>query len=140
MLKARYSAIVLTDASRRDLLMAITHLLMPLLENKWQMQNSPPAGVEPENLPHHMTICLGELPLEQKDLIGTNQQMVATHWGQNDQAAAVRVRCDIASTNETKHITAAISPIGKPFHSNYITEWVKLEKEVLLSGIVKEVA
>jgi len=103
------------------------------------MQNVPPPGVPPELLPHHMTITPGQpLPPDMRDLLGTTQDMVAYMWGQNEQAAAVAVRSAVRSTNKQPHITVAISPIGKPFHSNNITDWEPIS-EIQLKGKVEEV-
>lgn len=137
--KVLYSAIVLDGVERQKLVSALKERLEPLLQQGWKMQNSPPPGVPPEILPHHMTIIPGQpLPPDMRDLIGTKQQMTAYMWGQNEQAAAVAVRSSVHSTNAQPHITVAVSPIGKPFHSNNITEWEPIS-EIQLSGIVEEV-
>jgi hypothetical protein len=137
--KVLYSAIVLNGVERQKLTDVLKDRLEPLLRQGWKMQNSPPPGVEPEVLPHHMTIVPGQpLPPDMRDLIGTKQDMVAYMWGQNEQAAAVAVRCGVRSTNAQPHITVAVSPIGKPFHSNNIKEWEPIS-EIQLSGIVEEV-
>lgn len=136
-MRIRYSAVVLEPESRVLLIEKLQEKLQPLLEQGWQMKNRPPAPEE--KLPHHMTMTMGSLPIAMKDLVGSSQQLIAVKWGQSDKAAAVQVETSVPSNNDVKHITVAISPTGKPFHSNEITEWVDIDP-IPLIGKIEEVA
>lgn len=135
-----YSGIILDEESRERLVKELGSLLEPLIKESWLLQNKP--GLEAEPLPHHHTLIFGQgLPEDLKKFLGTEQELVAHKWGHSDKAAAVMVRCDLRSANKIPHVTVAISPSGKPFHSNDIPEsnWVSLEREIRLTGIVQEV-
>ena len=132
----RYTGIVLDEDSRQRLIQVLQDKLQPLLDQGWQMSNRPPAPLE--QLPHHMTMWLGQAPLEFRHLLDTDRFLVAEKWGQSDKAAAVVVRTNVRCTNVIPHITMAISPIGKPFHSNEIKEWIDIEP-IALTGKIKEV-
>ena len=136
---ARYSGIILHDQSRQILLDYFQEFLRPLLAAGWQTQNRPAFGLMPEQLPHHMTIVTSALPENMKDLIGTEQKLTVFRWGESDQAAAVAVRTSIFSMAKIPHITMAISPIGKPYHSNLIQNWQDLDEELELIGIIEEI-
>lgn len=139
--KVLWSGIQIDATERAKLNRAMAQRLQPLLQEGWQQANKPPPGVPPEELPDHMTIvAMKELPPEMKSLLGTVQQMRIVAWGQNDQAAAVQVESVVKSMNATPHITMAVSPIGKPFHSNNIVDWEPLppNEQITISGTVVE--
>jgi hypothetical protein len=88
---------------------------------------------------HHMTICLGELPENLKDLKGKKQTLKITKLGKSDKAIAFGVETDL-SKNKIPHITVAINTsIGaKPKDSNEIQEWEDIEPFTVV-GYVDEV-
>jgi tRNA nucleotidyltransferase (CCA-adding enzyme) len=87
-----------------------------------------------------MTICLGELPNDLKSQINQKVELVAYEIGFSEKAIAVKVS-GFYSKNEISHITLAVNRLagGKPFDSNKIKDWVKLEKNIELSGFVQEI-
>jgi len=91
-----------------------------------------------ERIAHHMTIKLGSLP---EGLVkGTRVKIVATEIGKIEgKVIAVKVKTNIESYNDTKHITLAVNRNngGKPFMSNNITEWTPIDK-IELVGIISE--
>ena len=117
-----YSAIVLTEQDRQNLLAQLTSLIPP----GWEV------------IAHHMTICMGPLihPKESKRLKGhdysafgepgTPHVLRVTEVGMDDRAMAVKVDSPAMTQNEKKggfaHITIAVNRAGggKPFHSNKI--------------------
>lgn len=134
-----YTGIILDEASRKLLVEKVWEHLEPLLAKGWVLHNN---GKPPSKLPHHMTIVFGKsLPPEQAHLLGTVQPMTVFMWGESDKAAAVAVRSPVQSANDIPHITVAVSPTGKPFHSNMIEpdQWILLDDEFTLTGTVEEV-
>lgn len=88
---------------------------------------------------HHMTISLGELLANLKDLKGKRQTLRITKLGKSDRAIALGVDTNL-SMNKIPHITMAINTaIGaKPKDSNAITDWEDIEPFNLV-GYVDEV-
>jgi hypothetical protein len=86
-----------------------------------------------------MTICLGPLPENLKDLKGKKQTLRITKIGKSEKAIAFGIETDL-SLNKIPHITVAINTsIGaKPKDSNDITEWEDIEPFVVY-GRVDEV-
>lgn len=77
---------------------------------------------------HHMTMHLGRLKEEQYNLRGITKEATVTHVGVlEDLVVAFKIETDIPSVNEHKHITLALSEKGKPFMSNKIEDWKKVE-------------
>ena len=141
-----YSGIILDQPGMNGTLgQALQEYIAPLISQAWITHNRVP-GPGNELLPHHFTIAAKPLPEDMKSFINEPAQITCTHWGQNELAAAVLVECynhEIGKIPKLdpgpKHITVAISPLGKPFHSNQITEWHPLPKEIHVTGIIREI-
>jgi len=69
--------------------------------------------------------------------IGQNVSLKAISFGKSEKSMAIQV-VGVKSDNTIPHVTIAVSPIGKPKDSNEISIWNSLEKEIKISGIVKE--
>ena len=90
---------------------------------------------------HHMTMLFGK---NKNDLvknyidtnIGETVDLMAVAIGVSDDAIAVQIQSSVPSDNKIPHVTIATPPRGKPFKSNLITDWKKLETPIKLSGII----
>ncbi len=90
---------------------------------------------------HHMTIQLGQLPLDMREeLIGRNITLKVESLGIDDVVIAVGVS-GCYSKNNNPHITLAVNRVkgGKPRMSNEIYSWKPYKGELILTGIVKEI-
>jgi hypothetical protein len=94
---------------------------------------------------HHMTICLGELPIIYKNYINEEIELTVTHFGMNNSVLAVKVdgfftlsRKGNEINNRKPHITIATSLSSSPKESNYIEDWVEITP-FKIKGIVKEI-
>lgn len=123
--KPLYYAVVLDDESRNKLLASI-----PVPEG-WQ------------KIAHHMTIIFnpqGKSELLDKTIqnLGKEVSLKVVEFGSSEDAIAVKVECEIPSSNLIPHITIAIPPRGKAVNSNKITSWNKIDaiKDLNLKGIV----
>lgn len=118
-----YSAVVLDEVSREKLINAFQQYI--------------PEGWEV--VAHHMTMTMGELPEEWKGYLGEEVTLIVEDFGMDDKVAAVGVS-GFHTKNAKAHITLAVNRAngGKPFLSNKLTDWNKVEK-LLLNGIVTEV-
>jgi predicted kinase len=123
--KILYSAIVLDNPSRSNLLI--------------KLGDNIPEGWEV--IAHHLTVAFGKgFPEDLKERLGGNVELNATHFGTSDLAIAVMVN-GFPVENKIPHITLAVNRKegGKPFDSNKITNWVKLDKEIKLNGVATEI-
>ena len=127
--RVTYSAVVLTDDSRETLLDAIGEQI----PEGWKV------------IAHHMTIIFAKpLPELVKDKLDDTVSLFAYEIGVSEKALAVKVKGFPAFENDgitpkkIPHVTVAVSPIGKPVDSNFITEWKPLDQEIELTGTVKE--
>ena len=123
-----YTAIILNKNSRKKLL----NLIGDLIPEGWDI------------IAHHITINLGEAPLELKDYLDVVVRFTLKEFGVSDKAIAVSVEFfnnEIKSKNEKPHITIAVNRSigGKPYDSNKITKWYKIDKKIILSGRLEEV-
>ena len=86
---------------------------------------------------HHMTICLGELPLHLKMRgdIGKEVELHVTHFGFSDKAMAFKVT-GYMSKNDTQHITMAFRE--QPADAKDIQEWHSLEEQFVISANIRE--
>ncbi len=116
-----YTGLILDDPG------LFTQKVLGLVPDGWAMRTRPQPGYFSEKLPHHMTVCMGRLPEEHQHLLGKSFNISVTAWGKNDKALAVLVTSDAPKLNEgPKHVTVAISDVGKPADSNSIVEWMPL--------------
>ena len=104
-----YSAVVLDKDSQNKLLNSFK------IPEGWQ------------SYAYHMTIVFGK-GLEDKSEIGKKVELTATELGISDMAMAVKVE-GYPSANEIPHITIAVNVNegGKPYDSNKINNWGKLD-------------
>ena len=108
--KLLYSAVVLDNESKQKLINAFT------LPYKWQP------------VAHHMTIGFKEpVPDHLRNDIGKTVQLLVKEIGISKNAMAVKV-LGYHSNNNIPHITVAIPEGGKPFNSNFITNWNLVQK------------
>jgi len=123
--KILYSAVVLDEDARDHLLMLVKNYVdIPL---SWK------------KLAHHMTIIFNEeLPEELKDDKDKRVLLHLKNIGISEDAIAVEVE-GYPSTKKIPHITVAIPKEGKPVNSNYITDWIPIEEDIILKGKVTEV-
>ena len=90
---------------------------------------------------HHMTITLGEAPDSFKKRLGKKVEIRAFAYGFSDRAFALRVDAmDAMDPDRLPHITVAVNEKegAKPAESNEIKKWVKLKRDIYLSGFVQE--
>jgi hypothetical protein len=92
---------------------------------------------------HHMTIAFGKIKNNNvKEFldsnIGKSVDLAAVELGKSPKAMAVRIETNVPTDNEIPHVTVAVSPMGKPVDSNFITDWKKLDQPIQLSGKVEE--
>ncbi len=123
MKKLLYSAVVLDNESKAKLINAFT------LPYKWQP------------VAHHMTIGFKEpVPDFLRKDIGKTAKLTVEEIGISKDAIAVKVS-GYYSNNDIPHITVAIPEGGKPFNSNFITNWTPCapSKRILLTGKVEEI-
>lgn len=142
--KISYSAVVL-DAGEAEKLLQNIDIKIP---EGWEV------------IAHHMTIKLGELPEELKSFNYTPIKLKVTNVGMlNDMVMAIKV--DIIQTSDASktldqymkkilgferfpkftHITVAINRLknAKPYMSNQINDFEKVNKEIYLNGKIEEV-
>jgi hypothetical protein len=93
-----------------------------------------------EIIAHHMTICMGKLPVYLGPDLRTEQTLEITGYGSSDMAIAVRV-AGYYTTNKVPHITLAVNRKdgGKPVMSNDIKNWQSIDTVLKLKGVVTEV-
>lgn len=97
-----------------------------------------------KELIHHCTLCMGSI--KDRSLIGNRVEMLVTELGMSDEAMAVRVLIPakmykagaFKQSCRVPHVTVAIPEGSKPFFSNRITEWKKIDT-IKLTGVVTEV-
>jgi hypothetical protein len=92
---------------------------------------------------HHMTVCLGELPLSPsqgqpgKSALGQVVTLTVTHIGRSNVAQAVKV-LGFSSSNPNPHITLTVASGSKPMESNKISSWTPITP-FTISGSLREV-
>ena len=87
---------------------------------------------------HHMTICMGAS--EDRSIIGQEVELEIVGIGKDENAMALLVKSPLESKNDNPHITLATAPNKKPYLSNFIKNWEKLEDSMSVTGVVAEVA
>lgn len=122
-----YSAVVLTEQSRRELLDKIPSLYRDVIA-------------------HHMTINMGSLKDLDRQYIGEQVQLKVISLASDEKVQAVGVEQlgrQPKTKNKVPHITISVdrSKGGKPFHSNKLKEWLPLNDDevFILEGVVEEV-
>lgn len=92
-----------------------------------------------EQLPHHMTINMGPLKMDGYK-VGDKIDLKVVGFGISKDAIAAEVSPPYPIDSKSRpHITIAIPIGGKPFMSNKIETWNKIEQPFVVSGIVEEV-
>ena len=122
--RVSYSAVVLDDKSRASLL----KVFQPMIPEGWEV------------IAHHMTINMGEIDTQYKDLLGTDAELTVTSYAMDDLVMAVGVK-GFPTMNQIPHITIAVNRAdgGKPFFSNKLNDWKPINFPIRLSGKVMEV-
>jgi hypothetical protein len=118
----------------------VSYCGLKIIDNSSLLKVIAGLGKEWQRIAHHVTIKLGELPIDLKDKKGTIFPMTATHIGRYDNKVfAVKVEVDIKTYNAFAHITLAINnkTNGKPVMSNHITSWTPI-KNIKLEGKILE--
>lgn len=88
---------------------------------------------------HHMTLLFGKkknevVEMYLKNNMGKDVYLNAVSIGISNDAMAVKIESDVPSDNTTSHITIAVPMGGKPFNSNFITNWTQLESPIRLKA------
>ena len=123
--KISYSAIILDKDSRVILEQNFKHLM--------------PEGWE--WICDHMTITLGPLPDELKNMLKKQIELTVKTFGINDKVMAIGVG-DFYSANKIPHITLAVNRNngGKPYMTNYIDNWITIKNNIpILTGHIDEI-
>jgi len=141
-----YTAVVLNQESRRDLLDVFTDEIRAL--NGFQLQTA-----QGDPLIHHVTVNMGDFDseLNDKSLLGQEIVMNVISFAKDYRVAAFGVEFlrkngksvfgipGVVTINEMPHITAAINlkEGGKPFYSNKLTDWKPTYKVVEVRGVLQ---
>jgi hypothetical protein len=123
-----YTGILLDDLSHNKLVLLLGKHF-PIESESWKVYA------------HHMTVCLGGLSVDKKNLAGKVCKPTVSAIGKSDMAIAVRLSGDGTelTTNAIPHVTLAVNPNGgKPVMSNQITDWTKIDNTFILVGTIKE--
>jgi hypothetical protein len=123
MSKISYTAIILSEESKNDLL------------------NNIPVPEDWDIICHHMTLCLGEIPDTYKSMLGKKYMLRGDSYGKTDKTISFKVDNMERLIPGQSHITIAINmKIGaKPKDSNEIKNFDFKIKELVLTGILQEV-
>lgn len=123
-----YTGIMLDEQSRSEILKVVKNYV--LIPKDWVIIN------------HHSTLCYNNGSEKNQttydslsDFVGSTVELTVTHVGKSNDAIAVRVSHNLATTANIPHITIAIPRSGKPVDSNYITDWRELHP-FKVTGIV----
>ncbi len=120
-----YTGIFLTEESKAILLKQFSNIV----NSDWKFYAD------------HLTLGFGEMAFigEVNTFYQENEgkkiKLIANKLGLSDKAMAISVIGNFKCSNKIPHITIAISPNGKPVHSNYIENWTEI-KPIELEGIV----
>jgi hypothetical protein len=87
----------------------------------------------------HLTISLGELPINLKQKIGMSYKLKITKIGVSKTNIAFGVETNLDTKNKTPHITFAVDREhgGRQQHSNQITKWKNI-KPFYVTGKLNE--
>ena len=120
-----YSAVVLDDNSRQRLIERFKNII----PEGWDI------------IADHMTVNLGEIDPEYEKYLGLAVRLTVNDIAMDDKVIAVGVSSGINSHNTKAHITLAVNKAngGKPVMSNYLTNWEKLRRPLLLRGKITQV-
>lgn len=125
---ARYTAVVLDEDDRQNLIKRFIHLI----PKGWDI------------IAHHMTINMGDAQaggLIDEQQLGEDAFLTINSVAGNDKVLAVGVETDVPSKNDKKHITLAVNKEegGKPVMSNHLEDWEPLPDQFEVSGTIQEV-
>lgn len=122
---------VFLDDTERDILMRRIRATKVVNPKNWKLYC------------HHMTLAYnnGTEEAEQifnfyQKILGKEITLQATEIGYSDKAVAIKILkpLDMPCVNAIKHITIAVSSIGKPVDSNKITKWKTLPMPITIHG------
>jgi len=119
-----YSCVLFDEESHAKLVKVFT----PMIPEGWEV------------LAHHMTINLGKIDPEFEHDLGKKVELSVIDYAMDDLVIAVGVR-GYPSKNTKPHVTLAVNRAngGKPFMSNKLTDWRKIQFSLNLSGVVTEI-
>lgn len=87
----------------------------------------------------HMTIVVGELRPDEKEILGQEVELLVNELGQGDGVVAAGVKTDIVVYDKKPHITLAVEDGIRPAASNEITNWRPIRHPFTVRGVIKEV-
>jgi len=118
-----YSAVFLNERSRNKLI----ERFKPFIPEDWEI------------IADHMTINLGEIDPEYEKYLGMSVLLTVEDFAMDDKVAAVGVK-GFWSKNSKPHITLAVNRKmgGKPYMSNNLTNWEKINRPFNVVGKVDE--
>lgn len=135
-----YIGLFLTDKSKGK----VTELVNSIPQYKELFDKSNKVFIDHCTLLHRSQEKENQSILERLRILECNTTfpIVATHVGfLNGRAMAIKVTLDknIHCANTMPHITICTFGNGKPFDSNKITGWKKLDKALYLEGYLKTI-
>ena len=119
--RVKYSAAVLTEESHKLLVQELKNLI----PENWKV------------VAHHMTLCLGELPEEERHLLGSEETLKVVSYSLDleKEVMAVKVESSLNSKNELKHVTIALGEKGSAVMSNELTDFTTINVTELNSVV-----
>lgn len=134
--EVRYSGVCLSKQQRA--------LFIQKIEN-WMEEKLPDLLAEIKDwrkLADHSTICMGKLPKNIDSMLGSEILLTPTHIGFDEKVIAFKVNGNYLSQNKTPHITYAVNMNkgAQAKDSNALMNWLPLDFEMTLTGIVREIS
>ncbi len=122
--KISYSAVVLDEKSKQ----LLVKKFQSFIPNDWEV------------IAHHMTINMGNIEKHLEKYLGLKIPLYVKSYGLTNNILAVGVD-GFESKNKQPHVTVALNRKGgaKPKMSNDIEVWEPLKKQLMLTGVVKEI-
>lgn len=132
--KISYTALYLNEKSRSKLKKLTISIL-----NKLNIKHK---NSEIYRFAHHMTICMGELQKSKfkSDIkVGDSFDLIVDSYGYDEKLGvlAFKVKTKAPSINNTKHITVYVRSGSKPYLSNKIARWDKVN-DFNIRGVVSQ--
>ena len=89
---------------------------------------------------HHMTLNMGRIDPKYEQDLGKEVELNVINYGLDDKVMAVGVS-GYPTNNKIPHVTLAVNTKngGKPFMSNKLTDWRKIQFSFKLKGVVTEI-